>query len=99
MDEKERNPDQVASGSEEALVREAELFRSDPLLALYGSGKALWAGEHADEYVARLRAGWSSRGSFTSGDVQLPRTRVPHISPSFGEIWELTALGPEFLKA
>jgi hypothetical protein len=31
---------------------------SDPLLALYGSGKALWADEHADEYVARLRAGW-----------------------------------------
>jgi len=32
--------------------------RSDPLLALYGSGKKLWADEHADEYVARLRAGW-----------------------------------------
>jgi hypothetical protein len=31
---------------------------SDPLLALYGSGKHLWADEHADEYVARLRAGW-----------------------------------------
>lgn len=31
---------------------------SDPLLALYGSGKKLWADEHADEYVARLRAGW-----------------------------------------
>jgi hypothetical protein len=30
----------------------------DPLLALYGSGKALWADEHADEYVARLREGW-----------------------------------------
>ncbi|MGH9511663.1 MAG: hypothetical protein ACRD2U_05955 [Terriglobales bacterium] len=23
----------------------------DPLLALYGSGKDLWADEHADEYV------------------------------------------------
>jgi hypothetical protein len=32
--------------------------QSDPLLALYGSGKKLWADEHADEYVARLRAGW-----------------------------------------
>jgi hypothetical protein len=31
---------------------------SDPLLALYGSGRKLWADEHADEYVARLRAGW-----------------------------------------
>jgi hypothetical protein len=30
----------------------------DPLLALYGTGKSLWAEEHADEYVARLREGW-----------------------------------------
>jgi hypothetical protein len=30
----------------------------DPLLALYGSGKHLWADEHADEYVQRLREGW-----------------------------------------
>ena len=33
-------------------------IQSDPLLALYGSGKSLWSDEHADEYVARLRAGW-----------------------------------------
>ena len=33
-------------------------IQNDPLLALYGSGKDLWADEHADEYVARLRAGW-----------------------------------------
>jgi hypothetical protein len=33
-------------------------IQSDQLLALYGSGKHLWADEHADEYVARLRAGW-----------------------------------------
>ena len=31
---------------------------TDPLLALAGSGKALWADEHADEYVRRLRGGW-----------------------------------------
>jgi hypothetical protein len=31
---------------------------SDPLLALYGSGKKLWADEHADQYVNRLREGW-----------------------------------------
>jgi len=31
---------------------------SDPLLALRGSGKKLWADEHADEYVRRLREGW-----------------------------------------
>jgi hypothetical protein len=31
---------------------------NDPLLGLYGSGKDLWADEHADEYVRRLREGW-----------------------------------------
>ncbi|HEV2349210.1 MAG TPA: hypothetical protein VG028_05115 [Terriglobia bacterium] len=31
---------------------------ADPLLGLLGSGKHLWAGEHADEYVSRLRKGW-----------------------------------------
>ncbi len=31
---------------------------SDPLLALRGSGKELWADEHADQYVRRLREGW-----------------------------------------
>ncbi len=30
----------------------------DPLLALCGSGKSLWADEHADDYVRRLREGW-----------------------------------------
>jgi hypothetical protein len=30
----------------------------DPLLALRGSGRDLWADEHADEYVRRLREGW-----------------------------------------
>ena len=41
------------SRSETARATEA-----DPLLALYGSGKELWADEHADVYVARLREGW-----------------------------------------
>jgi hypothetical protein len=31
---------------------------SDPLLALRGSGKRLWANESADQYVRRLREGW-----------------------------------------
>lgn len=31
---------------------------ADPLLALRGSGRALWADEHADQYVRRLREGW-----------------------------------------
>jgi hypothetical protein len=30
----------------------------DPLLALRGSGRELWADEHADDYVKRLREGW-----------------------------------------
>ena len=30
----------------------------DPLLAVIGSGKDLWADEHADDYVRRLREGW-----------------------------------------
>jgi len=34
------------------------LLQSDPLLSLCDSGKHLWADEHADEYVRRLREGW-----------------------------------------
>ena len=30
----------------------------DPLLRLRGSGRRLWAKEHADDYVRRLREGW-----------------------------------------
>jgi hypothetical protein len=33
----------------------------DPLLQLYGSGRNLWASEHADEYVRRIREGWDER--------------------------------------
>jgi len=33
-------------------------IKNDPLLALRGSGKGLWADEHADDYVRRLREGW-----------------------------------------
>ncbi|HZD94101.1 MAG TPA: hypothetical protein VE133_07590, partial [Candidatus Sulfotelmatobacter sp.] len=32
--------------------------QTDPLLSLRGSGKRLWADEHADEYVRRLRESW-----------------------------------------
>jgi hypothetical protein len=38
--------------------RTCRAVEDDPLLALYGSGKDLWADEHADEYVRRLREGW-----------------------------------------
>ena len=37
---------------------EAELFASDPLLSAVGIAKELWADEHADEYVSRLRKDW-----------------------------------------
>jgi hypothetical protein len=41
-----------------AQDREKDRIKNDPLLALRGSGKELWADEHADEYVRRLREGW-----------------------------------------
>jgi len=33
-------------------------LKNDPLLNARGSGRELWADEHADEYVRRLREGW-----------------------------------------
>ena len=39
-----------------AAVRNSS--EEDPLLSLRGSGKHLWADEHADDYVRRLREGW-----------------------------------------
>jgi hypothetical protein len=41
-----------------AEAGKADLRKTDPLLALRGSGTALWADEHADDYVRRLREGW-----------------------------------------
>lgn len=35
-----------------------QAIKNDPLLALYGSGKHIWADEHADQYIRRLREGW-----------------------------------------
>ena len=35
-----------------------QIPEEDPLLALRGSGKGLWAGEDPDTYVRRLREGW-----------------------------------------
>lgn len=31
---------------------------ADPILALRGVGRELWADEEADAYVSRLREGW-----------------------------------------
>ena len=42
----------------EFAARGSANAENDPLLALRGSGKKLWADEHADEYVSRLREGW-----------------------------------------
>ena len=36
----------------------AERIKNDPILALSGLGKELWADESPDEYVRRLRQGW-----------------------------------------
>lgn len=40
------------------LVAATNSPAKDPLLALRGSGKHIWADEHADEYIRRLREGW-----------------------------------------
>ena len=40
-------------------VADAGETPADPILALRGVGRALWADEEADTYVARLREGWS----------------------------------------
>jgi hypothetical protein len=34
--------------------------KGDPLLALIGSGRHIWADEHADEYVDNLRRNWDT---------------------------------------
>lgn len=44
---------------ETEYAQQARRPDADPLLALRGSGRALWAEEHADEYVRRLRDGWA----------------------------------------
>jgi len=41
-----------------SVTTRKQVNREDPLLALRGSGKRVWADEHADEYVRRLREGW-----------------------------------------
>jgi hypothetical protein len=40
------------------LLARRKASDADPLLSLRGSGKRLWASEHADDYVRRLREGW-----------------------------------------
>ncbi len=40
------------------LTAVGNALQQDPLLSLQGSGSRLWADEHADDYVRRLREGW-----------------------------------------
>jgi hypothetical protein len=55
----ESNSEEAPKGShandEEQIAR---IIENDPLISSRGSGKELWADEHADEYVRRLREGW-----------------------------------------
>jgi hypothetical protein len=39
--------------------RRSASLENDPILALRGLGKHIWADEDADAYVARLREGWA----------------------------------------
>jgi hypothetical protein len=50
---------QLLDWYESQYTREARPKEPDPLLALRGSGSELWAKEHADDYVKRLREGWA----------------------------------------
>jgi hypothetical protein len=38
--------------------RPSERVEEDPILRLRGLGKEIWANQHPDEYVRRLREGW-----------------------------------------
>jgi len=52
-------PERKADATDETqTVTDKRARYLDPLLALYGSGKHIWADKHADEYVANLRKDW-----------------------------------------
>lgn len=50
--------DEEHEGENEELTTAEKPGPLNLLLALRGSGKHLWADEHADEYVANLRKDW-----------------------------------------
>jgi hypothetical protein len=50
--------DRADHAPEESLEQPGPDTR-DPLLSLRGSGRTLWANEHGDAYVTRLREGWT----------------------------------------
>ena len=55
-------PASGVAGDPEYSLREADMAwpvaAADPILALEGSGREIWADEDADAYVSRLREGW-----------------------------------------
>ncbi len=55
----------------------------DPLLQLIGSGKDLWADEHADEYVRRLRDDWDDR---TAWEIVEEEARARRIAKCTGSL-------------
>lgn len=64
----------TARNSEDKNVQRKERpaqYENDPLLALIGTGKHLWADEHADDYVRRLREDWDT----TEPNPQQPELR------------------------
>jgi hypothetical protein len=44
--------------SEKFAGKRKGVKETDPILALRGLGKEIWAGEDPDEYVSRIRGGW-----------------------------------------
>ena len=50
----------------------------DPLLRLFGSGKDLWADEHADEYVRGLREGWDEAADLREGEPSADPAEESH---------------------
>jgi hypothetical protein len=65
------------SGSSPYSTNVQSLIDSDPLLQLCGSGKDLWADEHADDYVRRLREDWDDR---TAWEIVEEEARVRRIA-------------------
>ena len=49
----------ATAGHGSGYVAQAGPTPVDPVLALRGVGRELWADEEADAYVSRLREGWS----------------------------------------
>ena len=58
-DRKDFKTTEIVRRAEQIAGPEAGDTPPDPILALRGLGRTLWADEDADAYVSRLREGWS----------------------------------------